>query len=65
MILDINISSYIVKQGEDHPYEEEIGVSARNNPNHNGMMILEIEGNTYFFSKKELKKAIEVLDMED
>jgi len=65
MILDINISAYVIKQGEDCPYEEEIGVTASNHSDHNGMMILEIEGNEYTFGKKELRKAIEILDMED
>ena len=65
MILNINITGYAIKQGEDYPYEDEIGVSANNHLDRNGMMILEIEGNDYIFNKKELRKVIEILDMED
>ena len=64
MNLEIKISAYKLKQGEDYPYQDEVGACLSNHIDQKGMMIIEIDGSEYHFDKNQLKKAIEILDME-
>jgi len=65
MRLDILMSAYKVRQGEDYPYQDDIGISICNNIDDNGLMVMTIENIEYLIDKKELKKIIEMLDMEN